>query len=53
MLAFLAARELAGRAVGAGLEVQVAEAALAAGGDQRTLAVAREVGDQLAGFGVA
>jgi hypothetical protein len=34
MLAFLAARELARRAIGARLEVEVAEAALAARGNE-------------------
>jgi hypothetical protein len=45
-LAGLAARELAWRAVGARLEMQVAEAALAALGEQRALAVRGEVGEQ-------
>src|SRR5690606_16701742 len=52
MLAFFARRALARRAVGAGLEVQVAETALAAARDQLALAVAGQVGDQYAGIGV-
>jgi hypothetical protein len=49
-LAFLAHGLLARGAVGAGLEVQVAEAAAAAAGDDHALAVLVEVGDELAGF---
>src|SRR5262249_4959466 len=43
-----AARELLGGAVGAGLEVEVAEAAFAARGEERPFAVLGEVRDQLA-----
>ena len=53
MLALLARRRLARRAVGAGLEMEVAEAALAALGEQRHLFVLREVGDRLAAVLVA
>ena len=49
---FFAGRELARRAIGARLEVDVAEAALAALRDQRRCAVGREIGDALAGVGV-
>ena len=49
LFALLARRALARRAVGAGFEVQVAEAALAALGDQGLLAVDSEVGNDFAG----
>ncbi len=49
-LAFLAHGLLPRRTVGAGLEVDVAQAAAAAAGEQDLLAVLVEVGDQLAGF---
>ena len=52
-LAGLAARELARRAVDARLEVDVAEAALAAAREHRALAVLGQVGDQLARLLVA
>ncbi len=45
-------RRLARRAVGARLEMQIAEAALAALGDQRARSVRGEVGDELAAVGV-
>jgi hypothetical protein len=48
-----AARELARRAVHAGLEVEVAQPAVAALGEKRALAVLREVRDRLAGPGIA
>ncbi len=50
LFALLAACELAWRAVGARLEVEVAEAAGTALGEQQTLAVAIEIGDQGARF---
>src|SRR5207302_979795 len=53
VLARRAARELARRAVDARLEVQVAEAALAAAREQRALAVAGEIGHQRAARRVA
>ena len=52
LLALLARRELARRAVGARLEVDVAEAALAALRHQRLLPVRGEIGDEFAGVGV-
>ena len=52
MLAFLAARELARRAIGARLEVKVAEAAFAARSDAARARRRRQVGDQLARLGI-
>ena len=52
LLALAPGRELARRAVRAGLEVQIAETAGATLCDQRPLAVGREIGDGLAGVGV-
>ncbi len=52
LLAFFPGRRLARRAVRARLEVQVAEPALAALGDERARAVVIEIGDELAGVGV-
>ena len=52
-LARCARRALLGGAVGAGLEMNVAEAALATLGNERLLAVMIEVGQHLAGFEVA
>jgi hypothetical protein len=46
-------RELARRAIHAGLEMDVAEAALAAAREGRAFAVAREIGDGLAARRVA
>jgi len=53
VLALGAARELARRAVHARLEVQVAEPACAAAGDQHARAIAVEVGDRFARFEIA
>src|SRR5206468_12094996 len=52
LLALLAVGVLARRAIDARLEMQIAEAALAASRDERTHAILRQIGDDLARFGV-
>src|SRR5437867_5367293 len=52
LLAGFARCRLPRRPVGARLEMQIAQTALTAPGEQRTSAVLREIGHELAGFGV-
>jgi hypothetical protein len=49
MLAWFPLRELAWRAVGTRLEVQVAQSTPSSGREQRAIAVVREIGQFLAG----